>query len=326
VKTYLVTGGAGFIGSHLVDALLARGHRVLVIDDLSTGRLQNIAHLKSHPHFEHSIDTVLNRELVTKLVARSDAIFHLAAAVGVRLVVESPVRTIEANVAGAEVILDVASRAQCPTLMTSSSEVYGKATKVPFTEADDLALGNTTSGRWAYGCSKALNEFLAFAYYREKQLPIVVVRLFNTAGPRQTDRYGMVLPSFARQALSGCPITVYGDGSQRRCFCYVGDVVTALIKLMDHQGAIGQVFNVGSDEEITIADLAERVRTATGSQSAIVRIPYEQAWDDQFEDMPRRVPDLSRVRTLIGFEPTTGLDEIIGRVIDYERSLRASLS
>lgn len=321
MKTYLVTGGAGFIGSHLSDALLAAGHRVLVVDDLSTGSLQNIAHLQGHPRFESFIDTVLNRELVAMLAARADAIFHLAAAVGVRLVVESPVRTIETNVAGTQVVLDVASGAGLPVLITSSSEVYGKSTKLPFAEADDLVLGNTAIGRWSYGCSKAMTEFLALSYCRQMRLPVVVARLFNTVGPRQTGSYGMVLPTFVRQALSGLPITVYGDGTQRRCFCYVGDVVAALVKLLDHQGATGQVFNIGTDKEITIGELAERVRTLTGSHSPVIRIPYEQAWGEQFEDMRRRVPDLTRIRALIAFEPTTSLTDMILRVIEHERSV-----
>jgi nucleoside-diphosphate-sugar epimerase len=320
MQTYLVTGGAGFIGSHLCDALLAAGHRVVVIDDLSTGSVRNLAHLEDHPRFERYRDTVLNRDLVTGLVARADAVFHLAAAVGVRLIVEHPVQTIETNVAGTAVVLEAASRAHKPVLLTSSSEVYGKATKVPFAEDDDLVLGNTTTGRWAYACSKALDEFLALAYSREKQLPVILVRLFNTAGPRQTGRYGMVLPRFVAQALSGRPLTVYGDGTQRRCFCYVGDVVAALVKLIEHGGAVRQVVNIGSDEEITIAALAERVRELAESRSEILRIPYAQAWDAEFADMPRRVPDLTRIRALIGFAPATRLDDIIMRVIEYARA------
>ena len=320
MKTYLVTGGAGFIGSHLCDALLAAGQRVLVLDDLSTGTRQNIAHLESHPGFEWCAGTVMDPQVVAALVARADAVFHLAAAVGVRLIVESPVRTIETNVRGTETVLEQAGKCGKPVLITSSSEVYGKSAKVPFAEDDDLVLGNTRTGRWSYACSKALDEFLSLAYVREKGLRAVVVRLFNTAGPRQTGRYGMVLPRFVRQALAQEPITVYGDGTQRRCFCYVGDVVAALMRLIEHADACGRVFNIGSDEEVTINELALRVKTLAGSGSAIVRIPYEQAWDEQFEDMQRRIPDLERIRGLIGFAPRAHLDEIIERVIDYERS------
>jgi UDP-glucose 4-epimerase len=320
--TYLVTGGAGFIGSHLSEALLAAGHRVLVIDDVSTGSLRNIAHLNSHPRFEYAVDTVLNRSRLAEWVVRVDGIFHLAAAVGVRLVVEHPVQTIETNVNGTAVVLELASAHHKKVLIASSSEVYGKSTRVPFREEDDLVLGNTSIGRWSYACTKALDEFLALAYARETQLPVIVVRLFNTAGPRQTGRYGMVLPTFVQQALSARPITVHGDGTQRRCFADVGDVVEALVKLIDHPGAIGRVFNIGSDEEISIGALAERVRTLTGSTSEIVRIPYEHAWDAQFEDMQRRVPDLTRMRALIGFRARTSLDEIIRRVIEHEQPAR----
>ena len=320
MKRYLVTGGAGFIGSHLCDALLAAGHRVIVVDDLSTGAADNVAHLTDHPSFECVIDTVFNRALLDGLIGRTDAVFHLAAAVGVRLIVESPVRTIETNVNGTEAVLTLASRHHKPVLITSSSEVYGKSAKVPFHEDDDLVLGPTRVGRWSYACSKALDEFLAFAFARERELSVTVVRLFNTAGPRQTDRYGMVLPRFVRQALAGDPITVYGDGAQTRCFCSVVDVVEALMKLVEHPNARGRVFNLGSDEEISISALAKRVQELTGSSSPIVRIPYDQAWDGQFEDMQRRIPDLSRVRQLLGFQPISRLDEIIHRVIEYERS------
>jgi len=319
LKTYLITGGAGFIGSHLAEALLAAGNRVLVIDDLSTGSLDNVASVRQHPRFEIAVDTIFNRELVADLVARADAVFHLAAAVGVRLIVESPVRTIETNVAGTELILAAAARSRTRVLIASSSEVYGKANKVPFCEDDDLVLGNTRTGRWSYACSKALDEFLALAYCREKQLPAIVVRLFNTTGPRQTGRYGMVLPTFARQALSGSPLTVFGDGRQSRCFCDVRDVVAALTAVMEHPDAPGRVFNIGSREEVSIEELAVRVKALAGSRSAIVHVPYEQAWDEQFEDMRRRVPDLGRIRELIGFEPRTTLEELIRRVLEHER-------
>lgn len=317
---FLVTGGAGFIGSHLSEALLARGHRVLVVDDLSTGRWKNVAHLETHPRFDLFVDTVCSRGLLADLVKTVDGIFHLAAAVGVRLVVESPVRTVETNVLGTSTVLEVASAARKRIVIASSSEVYGKSSKVPFAEDDDLVFGATRIGRWSYGCSKAVDEFLALAYARERRLQVTVARLFNTVGPRQTGRYGMVLPRFVRQALAAEPITVHGDGSQRRCFCYVGDVVRALIDLMEHKDADGGLFNVGNDEEVSIAELAKRVREIAGSSSEIVTIPYHEAWDEQFEDMPRRVPDLTRIRALTGFRPTVGLTQIISRVVDYERT------
>ncbi|HVN87520.1 MAG TPA: NAD-dependent epimerase/dehydratase family protein [Candidatus Binatia bacterium] len=320
MRTFLITGGCGFIGSHLSDALLAAGHRVIALDDFSTGQPGNVAHLNGHPHFECVTDSVLNRSRLAELIARADAVFHLAAAVGVRLIVESPVRTIETNVKGTELVLELASVHDTPLLITSSSEVYGKGARVPFCEDDDLVLGNTKTGRWSYACSKALDEFLALAYARERRLRAIVVRLFNTAGPRQTGRYGMVLPTFVRQALANQPITVYGDGTQRRCFCDVNDVVGALIALIDNSAGVGGVFNIGSDEEVTIGELAERVRRLAHSRSEIVHIPYDQAWDEQFEDMMRRIPDLRRIRALIGFTPKTSLDGIIARVIEYERA------
>jgi UDP-glucose 4-epimerase len=317
--TYLITGGAGFIGSHLADALLAAGHNVLVIDDLSTGRIGNIAHLKGRRGFEYTLDTVMNRQVMAELVDRADSVFHLAAAVGVKLIVESPVRTIETNVRGTEVVLEIANKKKRPVLIASTSEVYGKASKVPFSEEDDLVLGATTRGRWAYACSKALDEFLAIAYFHEKKLPVVIARLFNTVGPRQTGRYGMVLPTFVKQALAGRPITVYGDGSQTRCFGYVGDVVWALQRLIGVEDAYGEVFNVGSQEEISILDLAKLVKDKLESDSDIVFVPYDQAYDPGFEDMPRRVPDIAKIRSLLGFEPRTRLVETIDRVADYYR-------
>jgi UDP-glucose 4-epimerase len=317
--TYLITGGAGFIGSHLSDALLAEGHTVLVVDDLSTGRIGNIAHLKGRRGFEYTLDTVMNRQIMAELVDRADYVFHLAAAVGVKLIVESPVRTIETNVRGTEVVLEIANKKKRPVLIASTSEVYGKASKVPFSEQDDLVLGATTRGRWAYACSKALDEFLAIAYFHEKQLPIVIARLFNTVGPRQTGRYGMVLPTFVKQALAGRPITVYGDGSQTRCFGDVGDVVWALKRLIAAPSAYGEVFNVGSQDEISILDLAKLVKEKLESDSDIVFVPYDQAYDPGFEDMPRRVPDISKIRSLLGFEPRTRLVETIDRVADYYR-------
>jgi UDP-glucose 4-epimerase len=317
--TYLITGGAGFIGSHLAEALLAKGHRVLVLDDLSTGRMRNIEHLKGNPAFEYVIDSVMNRPLTAELVDRADYVFHLAAAVGVKLIVQSPVRTIETNVRGTEIVLEVANKKKKPVFIASTSEVYGKATKVPFAEDDDLVLGATTRGRWSYACSKALDEFLAIAYFHEKRLPVVIGRLFNTVGPRQTGRYGMVLPTFVSQALSSQPITVFGDGTQRRCFGYVGDVVGALPALVTNEKAYGQVFNIGSQEEISILALARLVKERLGSDSEIVLIPYDQAYEAGFEDMSRRIPDIRKVRDLVGFEPRTPLLEIIDRVAEHHR-------
>jgi UDP-glucose 4-epimerase len=318
-QTFLITGGAGFIGSHLAEALLAEGNRVLVIDDFSTGSIENIAHLKGAPGFEYVVDTIMNRPVLAELVDRADFIFHLAAAVGVRLIVESPVRTIETNVRGTELVLELANKKKRPVLIASTSEVYGKAAKVPFSEQDDLVLGPTTRGRWSYACSKALDEFLGIAYFRERKLPVVIVRLFNTVGPRQTGRYGMVLPTFVKQALSGRPITVFGDGTQTRCFGYVGDVVGALTTLITDERVHGEVFNVGSQEEISILDLARLVKSRLRSDSEILFVPYDQAYDRGFEDMPRRVPDIRKIRELIGFDPKTSLTDIIDRVADDRR-------
>lgn len=316
----LLTGGAGFVGSHLADALLAQGHEVLVIDDLSTGSIDNIAHLKGRPGFEYVIDTMMNERVLAELVDRADVVFHLAAAVGVKLIVEAPVRTIETNVHGTELILKQASKKNRLVVVFSTSEVYGKSPDVPFREDADLVMGATSRHRWAYACSKAIDEFLALAYHRERNLPVIVVRLFNTVGPRQTGRYGMVIPTFARQALTGEPITVYGDGTQRRAFTDVSDVVGALVKLVDEPRAIGQVFNIGNTEEIAIRDLAERVKAATGSASDIVLVPYDEAYDAGFEDMPRRVPDLTKIHDLVGYAPTVTLDRILERVIAYTRA------
>lgn len=315
----LITGGAGFIGSHLAEALLDRGDTVYVIDDLSTGSIRNIDHLKSHPRFHYTIDKVENVPVTAELVDRADVVFHLAAAVGVRLVVESPVRTIETNLRGTEVVLEQANKKKRPVFFASTSEVYGKRDHQPCCESDDLIIGPTTKGRWSYACSKAMDEFLALAYCRERGLPVVIGRFFNTVGPRQTGRYGMVLPTFVRQALSGRPITVYGDGEQSRCFGYVEDVVGAVIALMETPAAIGDVFNIGNDQEITMNDLAQRVKEATGSPSPIIHIPYEQAYSEGFEDMRRRVPDLTKIGQLIGYKPRIGIDEIINRVVEFER-------
>ncbi len=278
----LITGGAGFIGSHLSDAYLERGDDVYIIDDLSTGSIRNISHLKNNPRFHYTIDSVHNQPVAAELVDQCDVIFHLAAAVGVKLIVESPVRTIETNVRGTEVILALANKKKRPVLVASTSEVYGLSTDVPFREDGNLVMGATTKGRWSYACSKAIDEFLALAYWREKKLPTRVVRLFNTVGPRQTGQYGMVIPTFVKQALAGRPITVYGDGTQTRCFGYVGDVVGALIKLMDHEGAVGEVFNIGSDEEVSILELANRIKELTKSESEIVMIPYDEAYEEGF--------------------------------------------
>jgi UDP-glucose 4-epimerase len=314
---YLITGGAGFIGSHLAEALLKNGKDVAIIDDLSTGSIRNIEHLKADRRFQYVLDTMMNRTVMTEMVDRADVIFHLAAAVGVRLIVESPVRTIETNIKGTELVLELASKKKKKVLIASTSEVYGKANKVPFYEDDDLVLGATNKGRWSYACSKMVDEFLALAYWKEKQVPTVVVRLFNTVGPRQTGQYGMVVPRFVVQARRGEPITVYGDGSQRRCFTWVGDVVQALIALSEHPKAVGEVFNLGSMEEVAILELAERTKAVTGSKSSIVFVPYEQAYAEGFEDMPRRVPSLEKVYEVIKFRPSLSLDGILKSVNDY---------
>lgn len=317
--TYLITGGAGFIGSHLAEFLLGKGNRILIIDDLSTGQFANIEHLKTHPSFEYVIDSVMNRPLTAELVDRADYVFHLAAAVGVKLIVQSPVRTIETNVRGTEIVLEVANKKKKPVFIASTSEVYGKSEKVPFQEDDDLVLGATSRSRWSYACSKALDEFLAIAYFHEKRLPIVIGRLFNTVGPRQTGRYGMVLPTFVSQALASKPITVFGDGTQSRCFCYVGDVVQAVAALVVNEKAYGQVFNLGSQEEISILALASLVKERLRSVSEIVLVPYERAYESGFEDMARRIPDIRKARELVGFEPRTSLCEIIDRVAEHCR-------
>jgi UDP-glucose 4-epimerase len=314
----LITGGAGFIGSHLADAYLRRGDEIFVIDDLSTGSIQNIQHLKDNPRFHYTIDTVQNQPVTAELIDECDVVVHLAAAVGVKLIVESPVRTIETNVHGTEVVLSLANKKKKKVLIASTSEVYGLSAEVPFREDGNLVMGATTKGRWSYACSKAIDEFLALAYWRERKLPTVIVRLFNTVGPRQTGQYGMVIPTFVKQALAGRPITVYGDGKQSRCFGYVGDVVGALTKLMDHKDAVGEVFNVGSNEEITILQLAERVKKLTRSESEIVFVPYDEAYEEGFEDMPRRIPDIAKVSALVGFRPTMSLDGILQSVIDYQ--------
>ena len=315
----LITGGAGFIGSHLSELLLSRGHDVFVLDNLSTGSIDNIEHLKPNAKFNYAIDTVTNEPLLAEHIDRCDVVFHLAAAVGVKKIVEEPVHTIETNVHGTEVVLRHANKKKKLVVIASTSEVYGKSLNVPFNEDADLVMGSTVKHRWAYACSKAIDEFLALAYYKERKLPVIVVRLFNTVGPRQTGRYGMVIPNFVRQALAGQPITVFGDGTQSRSFTYVGDVVGALYGLVEHPKAIGEVFNIGSGEEITIRGLAERIKSLTSSTSDIVTIPYDQAYEVGFEDMPRRVPDITKINALIGYKPTVGLDDILGSVIEYFR-------
>jgi UDP-glucose 4-epimerase len=315
----LITGGAGFIGSHLAERLVHDGYDVSIIDDLSTGSIENIAHLKGDPRFSYVIDSVTNEPLLAELVDQSDIVFHMAAAVGVKLIVEQPVRTIETNVHGTEVVLKHANKKKKLVFIASTSEVYGKSTALPFREGAELVLGAPVKHRWAYACSKLIDEFLALAYWKERKLPVVIVRLFNTVGPRQTGQYGMVLPTFVRQALAGQPITVFGDGKQSRSFTYVGDVIDALVKLANEPRAIGEVFNIGNTGEVTIGELAARVKTLTGSHSDIQLIPYDEAYEAGFEDMPRRVPDISKLCALIGFRPKLELDEIIGTVIEHIR-------
>jgi UDP-glucose 4-epimerase len=317
----LITGGAGFVGSHLSEALLERGDEVFILDNLSTGSIENVVHLKGNPRFHYTIDTVSNEPVLAELIDRCDIVVHLAAAVGVKLIVEQPVHTIETNVHGTEVVLKHANKKKKLVLIASTSEVYGKSAEVPFREDADLVLGPTTKHRWAYACSKMIDEFLALAYWKERKLPVIVVRLFNTVGPRQTGQYGMVIPNFVRQALAGQPITVFGDGTQSRSFTYVGDVVKAMVALIDEPRAIGQVFNIGNGKEISIRQLAEKVKQLTGSQSEIVLVPYEKAYEAGFEDMPRRVPDIGRIQSLVGYAPTVELDETLTRVIEHFRQL-----
>ena len=318
-----ITGGCGFIGSHLAERLLAEGYRVSVLDDLSTGTIENINPLKDHPRFAYTIDSVANEPVLAEHIDRCDVVIHLAAAVGVKLIVEAPVRTIETNVHGTEVVLRHASKKRRLVLLASTSEVYGKQTNVPFGEDSDLLLGSTRQHRWAYACSKAIDEFLAFAYWKEKQVPVIIARLFNTVGPRQTGRYGMVIPTFVQQALAGEPITVYGDGSQTRSFGYVGDVIGAIIGLVNEPRAVGEVFNIGNNEEVSIRRLAKMAREAAGSSSEIITIPYEEAYEVGFEDMPRRVPDLRKIQKLLGWHPRIGLPEILARVVEHMRAVAA---
>lgn len=318
--TCLITGGAGFIGSHLTEALLASGEKVIVLDDLSTGSVENLAAVRANPALRCYFESVMERRLLAELVDESDVIFHLAAAVGVRRIIESPVRTIETNVKGTEFVLAAAAKKSKPTFVASTSEVYGKSTKSQFSEDDDTVCGPTTRSRWSYAASKALDEFLALAYWKEKKLPVVIGRFFNTVGPRQTGRYGMVLPTFVGQALNGEPLTVYGDGNQSRCFGYVGDVVEAVIRLMKSEQAVGEVVNIGNNEEITIKDLALLIKQKTGSSSSIQYIPYDEAYEPGFEDMARRMPSVEKLQRLVGFRPTTPLNTIVDRVIEHLRA------
>jgi UDP-glucose 4-epimerase len=316
---YLVTGGAGFIGSHLCELLLSQGHRVVAIDNLSTGRTDNIAHLRALPHFQFVHETIGNAQVLDRLTSESDVLVHLAAAVGVQLIVQDPVHTIQTNIMGTEAVLVAAQRYGCKVLIASSSEVYGKGVRVPFREDDDRLMGPTTRSRWAYATSKAVDEFLGLAYHSQYGLPVVVMRLFNTVGPRQTGRYGMVVPRFVRQALKGDPLTVYGDGSQSRCFSDVADVTRAISQLAEVPAAVGQVFNIGSTEEVTIRELAARVIALTGGNSEITYVPYDEAYAPGFEDMQRRVPSIERIHRLIGYAPRHTLHETLGRVIEYEK-------
>ena len=318
----LITGGGGFIGSHLADELLASGDSVHVLDDLSTGGIDNIRHLMSHPRFDYTIESVTHVPTVAELVDGADVVYHLAAAVGVELIVASPVRTIETNVRSTEVVLAQANKKKRPLFLASTSEVYGKSTSLPFSEDGDLVLGPTVKGRWSYACSKAIDEFLALAYWKERGLPTVVGRLFNTVGPRQTGHYGMVIPSLVSQALAGQPMTVYGDGTQRRCFCHVADVVRALVDIMRRDDVYGEVFNIGSEDEVAIIDLAKRVKEATGSPSEIKLVPYDEAYEAGFEDMQRRIPDTTRIRERIGWAPSISLDEILADVIEEHKGRR----
>jgi UDP-glucose 4-epimerase len=316
-KTALITGGAGFIGSFLAEELLSKGQKVYAVDNLSTGRLDNVKHLKDNPDFIFEVGTILDESLMEKLISVCDIVYHLAAAVGVRLIIEKPVDTIETNVLGTEIILKLANKCDKKVLVTSTSEVYGKNERIPFKETNDSVYGPTVKSRWSYACSKAIDEFLALAYYREKKLPVVIVRLFNTIGPRQTGQYGMVVPTFVKQALLGHDITVFGDGKQTRTFTDVRDVTRALVDLTNNAKAFGEVFNIGSDTEISISRLAEMVKKMTGSSSKIVYVPYDKAFEKGFEDMRKRVPDVTRVKALIGFQPKIKLEESLKDIIDY---------
>ncbi|KPK39192.1 MAG: nucleoside-diphosphate sugar epimerase [Omnitrophica WOR_2 bacterium SM23_29] len=314
---YLITGGAGFIGSHLADRLVGDGNKVTTLDNLSTGKYENVSHLNGNSDFELVVGSILNEYLVDKLAERCGAIFHLAAAVGVELIVKHPLESLTTNIKGSEIVLEMAHRYHKKVLIASTSEIYGKNANGPLKEEEDRILGSPLKSRWSYSTSKAVDEMLAYVYWKEKGVPTIIVRLFNTVGPRQTEAYGMVLPRFVGQALDGKDLTVYGDGKQSRCFLHVKDAVDALVKLMDNSNACGQVFNVGSQEEITIEDLAKKVIEITGSRSKITHIPYEKAYEEGFEDMEKRVPDISKIRSLIGFKPTVDLNGIIKDVVNY---------
>lgn len=313
----LITGGAGFIGSHLTDYLLKKGDSVVIIDDLSTGRFENIIHNEKNSKFRYFIDTILNKEMMSNLIQASDRVFHLAAAVGVQFIVRNPLKTLEINIKGTETVLELANRYKKKVLITSTSEVYGKSESLPFSEDDDRVLGPTSTSRWSYSTSKAVDEYLTLAYYREKGLPIVISRLFNTCGPRQTGEYGMVVPNFVKMALMGQPVTIFGDGKQTRCFCDVRDIIGALSKLMDEPAAEGTIFNVGNDEEISIEDLAREIITMTDSTSPVEFIPYEKAYEKGFEDMRKRMPDLSRINNVIGYKPKYSTKDMLHSVIEY---------
>jgi UDP-glucose 4-epimerase len=316
----LITGGAGFIGSHLSEALLGLKHQVMIIDDLSTGRMENITPFRTNPGFSFAIETITNETVMDRLVSECDLIYHLAAAVGVDLIVNYPVEVIERNILGTEAVLRLANRYRKPVFLASTSEIYGKSEQVPFSEEDDRLLGPTTKSRWSYSSSKAVDEFLGLSYYKEKGLPVIIGRFFNTIGPRQTGQYGMVVPRFVRRALDGEPLTVFGDGEQSRCFAYVTDVVGAVIALLDHSEAVGEIYNIGNDVEITINELAKRVLSVTGSSSSIEHIPYDRAYESGFEDMRRRIPDLSRIKKLTGYRPKIQLDEMIQNIAESMRA------
>lgn len=322
----LITGGAGFIGSHLAEALIEQDDEVFIIDDLSTGSVENIEHLQANPRFHYVFDSVMNRSVMAELIDRTETVFHLAAAVGVKLIVESPVRTIETNVKGTEIVLELASKKQRKVVLASTSEVYGKSMRIPFCEHDDLVMGAPTKGRWSYACSKALDEFLALSYLKERQCPTVIARLFNTVGPRQTGQYGMVIPRFVSQALAGEPLTVFGSGAQTRCFVWVKDVVDALVLLSKRSEAVGQIFNIGSSHEISMASLAALVLKLTGSSSEIRFVPYDQAYEAGFEDMERRVPSLEKIHALIKYQPSLDIEDILLNVIDHYRRHSISLA
>ncbi len=315
----LITGGAGFIGSHLSERLLKSGHEVMAIDDLSTGSVENILPFRSHPEYEFHGDSIFNRRLMAELVDLADIVFHLAAAVGVKRIVDYPVQTIETNVGGTEIVLELAAKKQRRLIIASTSEVYGKSNKLPFSEVDDLVLGNTYNQRWAYACSKAIDEFLALAYFRERKLPVTILRLFNTVGPRQTGQYGMVVPTFVRQALLEQPITVFGDGTQSRCFGHVSDVIDGFLAVAADDSTAGEIFNLGNKEEISISELAQRVIALTGSTSQIRYVPYTEAYGPGFEDMNRRIPDISKSQRWLGYQPKYGLEDILQDVIAFVR-------